>query len=66
MRELKKLGLDECSLIMDRGFYSAANIQFLAEHHIKFMMPIPDKTGWHKDLIVKNKEVLFANIARGS
>ena len=63
VQELKKLGLDEFSLIMDRGFYSAANIQFLAEHHIKFMMPIPDRTGWHKDLIVKNKEVLFANVA---
>lgn len=62
VRELKKLGLDEFSLIMDRGFYSAANIQFLAEHHIKFMMPIPDRTGWHKDLIVQNRELLFSNV----
>ncbi len=62
VRELKKLGLDEFSLIMDRGFYSAANIQFLAEHQIKFMMPIPDRTGWHKDLIVQHREVLFANV----
>jgi len=63
VRELKKLGLDEFSLIMDRGFYSAANIQFLAEQHITFMMPIPDRTGWHKDLILQKREALFANVA---
>ncbi|GAB6277852.1 MAG: IS1634-like element ISMac12 family transposase [Rectinema sp.] len=62
VRELKKLGLDEFSLIMDRGFYSAANLQFLAEHHITFMIPIPDRTGWHKDLIVQHRERLFANV----
>ncbi len=62
VREMRKLGLDDVSLVMDRGFYSKANIEFLAEHRIKFMMPIPDRTGWHKDLILQHRETLFSNV----
>jgi transposase len=62
VKELHKLEAGKFSLVMDRGFYSAENLRFLVENGIKFMIPVPNKTNWHKTLILQHRDSMFAHV----
>jgi len=40
LEDLKNLGLDKVKLVMDRGFYSEANINGLMKEHLKFLVAV--------------------------
>lgn len=42
--EVRDLGIKECLLILDRGFYSESNILELVSHGMEFVMPLPFTT----------------------
>ena len=70
---VKKLGAKIKTLIIDRGFYSASNIEMLCESKLKFVIPMPsnlkltekllnsssEKLGSMHEHIIHQKEVLF-------
>lgn len=60
--ELEKLECGKFALVMDRGFYSKANINYMVDKNIKFMIPIPNTVGWHKKLIGENRANMFSNV----
>ena len=60
--EMKKLDVGSFSLIMDRGFYSKENLEFLVRAAIKFMIPIPSTVEWQKRLILENRATMFTNV----
>lgn len=60
--ELSKLECGKFALVMDRGFYSQSNINYLVENKIEFMIPIPNTTGWHKQLIREQRSHMFSNV----
>lgn len=62
VKEIQKLEVGTFSLVMDRGFYSKENLQFLVDNRIKFMIPIPNRTNWHKVIIREKREQMFANV----
>jgi transposase len=39
--DLHEIGYKKVKLVMDRGFYSAANVHALYTHHIKFLLGVP-------------------------
>jgi len=52
--ELKSLNLKKVLLVLDRGFYSQANIIDLIGEEIDFIIPIPFNTNLSTDLISKH------------
>jgi len=60
--ELDKLECEKFALVMDRGFYGKANINYLVSKGIKFMIPIPSTVGWHKKLIGEHRSTMFSNV----
>ncbi len=64
VREIQKLNVGTFTLVMDRGFYSRENLQFLADNRIKFMIPIPNRTNWHKQIIQEYRGKLFSHVDR--
>lgn len=48
-------------VIMDRGFWSEANMKYLAEKKVKFMIPVPTRVSWGKELIERKKNGVYAN-----
>ncbi len=60
--ELTKLECGRFALVMDRGFYSQANINYLVEKKIHFMIPIPNTASWHKLLIREHRSHMFSNV----
>jgi hypothetical protein len=62
IRELQKLEVSPFSFIMDRGFYSKENRQFLNKKNIKFMIPVPNRVSWHKKIILEKREQMFSNV----
>jgi hypothetical protein len=60
--ELEKLECGAFALVMDRGFYSKTNINYLVDKKMKFMIPIPNTVGWHKKLIREHRGRMFSNV----
>ena len=58
---LKKMDIKPFAFIMDRGFYSDSNLQFVADEGIKFIIPVPDSIRWAQKLIVDKKAEMFLN-----
>lgn len=56
VRELDVLGYLKAKLVMDRGFYSAENINRLYKEHYKFIIAAPTKLLLVKDAIRKHAE----------
>ncbi|MFY9222191.1 MAG: hypothetical protein WAQ98_05970 [Blastocatellia bacterium] len=45
VQDLAFFGRQESLFVLDRGFYSATNIEKMNEESIKFLLPLP-KTTW--------------------
>ena len=60
--ELEKLECGKFALVIDKGFYSKANINYMVDRKIRFMIPIPNTVGWHKELIGENRAKMFSNV----
>ena len=58
---LGKMDIRPFAFIMDRGFYSEGNLQFVADEGIKFIIPVPDSIRWAQKLIFENKAKMFLN-----
>ncbi|MDR1486734.1 MAG: transposase [Deltaproteobacteria bacterium] len=48
---MKKYGMERIRILLDRGFYSAKNINLLLEDRIGFYIPVPTTVGWQRELI---------------
>ena len=48
-------------LIMDKGFWTEANMSYLAEKGVKCMLPVPAKLSWSKKLIKEMKTRVYEN-----
>lgn len=46
--------------VMDRGFYSAANVAALTSHSLKFLLPLPRGVGLFTDLLQQQYQTLTA------
>ncbi|MGQ9617116.1 MAG: IS1634 family transposase [Spirochaetota bacterium] len=55
---LEYLGVKEFTFILDRGFYSAANIQEMGKEKIQFVMPLSFSTTLASRLISKHRAAL--------
>ena len=55
LQSLQKLGCEATTLVMDRGFYSEANIQSVVSKGQKFIIPVPSHLKWQKKLIDKSR-----------
>jgi transposase len=53
LAEVRELGVEECLLIMDRGFYSLGNVE-----DMDFIVPLPFGKGLAKDLISESNRLL--------
>jgi transposase len=45
-------------MLLDRGFYSAANISALLKAHRGFYIPVPTTVGWQGELIDRHRDAL--------
>jgi transposase len=43
MVRLRSMGVDDFSLVLDRGFFSVGNIELLMEHSTDFIMAVPER-----------------------
>ncbi|GHU54203.1 IS4 family transposase [Clostridia bacterium] len=50
------LGLNSIQMVMDRGFYSIANIDDIFSHRIHFIIGVPTSRKWVEDIIDKYYE----------
>ncbi len=51
LADFNALGFEKIKLVMDRGFYSAANINALMKEHLKFLISVRASLSWvHKEL----------------
>jgi hypothetical protein len=55
---MKKYGAGRIRMLLDRGFYSASNIQALQDAHIGFLMPIPANVKTAQELIDQQRDDL--------
>jgi transposase len=53
---MKDMGTGRMGMLLDRGFYSAANIEALLGARIGFFMPVPATVKWAQELIGKVRE----------
>jgi transposase len=49
--DLDQLGFHKIKLVMDRGFYSQANLQALFEKHVKFLLAAKTQLRWIQECI---------------
>ena len=57
---LEALALVPHLFVMDRGFYSAANLAALANHSFKFLLPLPRTVTLFTDLLTQHYQTLTA------
>jgi transposase len=55
VQDLALFGMKESLFVMDRGFYSATNIEKMNEESIKFLIPLPKTTSMFSKLIEQSK-----------
>jgi transposase len=62
-KELKLLGYEKVKLVMDRGFYSKANIDRLIKNHIKFICGTKISLEYVSDILDKQRDdiIYFEN-----
>jgi len=59
--EVRDLGVKEALFVLDRGFYSAANVEELLEQHIDFVMPVPFSNGIGTGAVEENVAELMSS-----
>ena len=57
---LRALGLMPNLFVMDRGFYSAANLTTMAQHALHFLIPLPRRVTLFSDLLIQHHQMLTA------
>jgi transposase len=60
--KLHKLNAGTFSYIMDRGFYSEENLQYLVKHNVKFIIPISTRVKWGQTLIKEQRAKIFSHV----
>lgn len=63
VRRLKKLEVRPFAFIMDRGFYSQENLNFVTDHGIKFIIPVPQSVKWTHPLIQEMRSQMMENVS---
>lgn len=58
VRYLEWLDLDQSLFVMDRGFYSAANLTSIAESSLTFLLPLPRSVNLFSDLLTQYRHTL--------
>lgn len=61
---LQAYGLRELAFVLDRGFYSAANVGRMAAAAIRFLLPVPFTAKWARTLVGRHRRALTSP-ARG-
>jgi transposase len=61
--KLKKLNVAPSVFIMDRGFYSQENLDFVARNGIKFIIPVPQIVKWTHPLIQQTRSQMMSNVS---
>lgn len=64
LADFNALGFEKVKLVMDRGFYSAANINALMKEHLKFLVSVRTSLSWVRKELDKIYETLdtFENL----
>jgi len=60
LRDMDFLQLDKLKLVMDRGFYSAANINEMYRRHYKFIIPVKKSLLFVKEKIDEAKDSIIS------
>lgn len=58
LQDLKQMEMGKIKLVLDRGFYSARNIDVLYKHHCKFVVGARTNTRFLKDHLAKSRQTL--------
>lgn len=61
-----KLNVAPSVFIMDRGFYSQENIDFVTRNGIKFIIPVPQIVKWTHPLIQQKRSQMMSNVSGGT
>jgi transposase len=59
LKNFDKLDFPKLHLVMDRGFYSEANVDTLLEQGEKFILGVPIHRKWVKEIIDRNRDVMY-------
>jgi transposase len=60
---LKRLEVQPSAFIVDRGFYSQENLDFVTENGIKFIIPVPQSVKWPHEHIQEMRSQMLGNIS---
>ncbi len=63
VKRLKKLEVTPSAFIMDKGFYSQENLDFVTENGIKFVIPVPQNIQWTHPLIRQARTEMISNVS---
>ena len=58
LERMKKYGTERIRMLLDRGFYSAKNINFMLQHHIGFYIPVPTTVQWQGKMIAEYRDAV--------
>ena len=58
MHDAQDLGVQKCTFILDRGFYSIANVERMLREGMDFIMPLPFGKGLAKTLLSRSNKPL--------
>jgi transposase len=57
VNQFSKINPHNYKLVMDRGFYSAKNVDFMLHKKIKFLIGVPSKPNYYKNIIQDNSDL---------
>jgi transposase len=55
---MKKYGVGRMRMLLDRGFYSAANLKCMLDNRMGFIIPMPSNVKTSQELIDKNRDTV--------
>lgn len=58
MQDARDLGVQKCTFILDRGFYSITNVERMIQEDMDFIMPLPFGKGLAKTLVSRSNRPL--------
>lgn len=59
---LREYGLEELSYVLDRGFYSMANVARMVVEGVRFVVPVPFTSKWATALVAKHRKELTSAV----
>ncbi len=59
---LQEHGLRDLSYVLDRGFYSTANVARMAADGVRFVVPVPFTSKWATALLARNRKGLTSAV----